>query len=91
MARAVATSTRRGLDATKFTPIAVDAALDARPRLLDRGDAADLRPRGHVSASIFKSSLTFAITCGAWMGFVMYALAPSCERALPVLAASPRS
>ena len=34
---------------------------------------------GHLAYSILSSSLTLAMTCGAWIGLVMYAFAPSCS------------
>ena len=45
---------------------------DARLGVGERRDAADLIASRLTRAhSILSSSLTFAITCGAWMGLVM--------------------
>ena len=87
MAVAVATSMQRGVPGTKFrpsqsTPSATHAAASSAVvipqtlmrtlrRFAGRDPLSGGSQEGQPAYSILSSSLTLAITCGAWMGLVM--------------------
>ena len=85
IARATSGEQRRLLPLHRFTPSASTpsaSALSASsavviPQILIAVTMLSLREVVTPDQGMFNSSLTFWITCGAWIGLVMYALAPS--------------